>query len=254
MGKCRLCLKEKKLIKAHIIPEFMYNKIKDENNIFYAMSYNLDTDISRSKKIQTGEFDKNILCEDCDNRIIGANYEKYAQKSMYGRRDLDPEIAPICSNYQNPNDGAEYSICKNIDYGKMKLFLLSILWRASITDRKIFMDVDLGEKHEETLRKLIYENIIPKESEYPIMITSFLRTENSWKNLIGQPKRVRFQNGLNGYVFLLDSFQFMFYVNSSHHKLPEYLTRTMLKENGEMTVLHLPNGKELDFLKSILKK
>jgi len=231
----------------------MYSKMKDEKNIFYEMNYNLDTDKSHSRKIQTGEFDKDILCEDCDNRIIGANYEKYAQKSMYGK-NIDPKIAPICKNYQNPNDGAEYSICTNIDYRKMKLFLLSILWRASITDRKIFKDVDLGIKHEEKLRKLIYENIIPKETEYPIMITFFMRTKNDLKNLIGQPKRVRYKNGLNGYVFLMDSFQFMFYVNSTDHKLPEYLTRTMLKENGEMTILHLPNGKELEFLKAILNK
>ncbi len=255
MGKCRLCLREKKLIKAHIIPEFMYSGMKSEGdkNIFFEVTYDLDKDKSKPRKVQTGEFDKNILCEDCDNRIIGANYEKYAQKSMYGK-SIDPEIAPICKNHQNPNDGAEYSICKNIDYGKMKLFLLSILWRASITKRKIFKDVDLGNKHEEKLRKLIYENIIPNETEYPIMMTSFMRTDNSLKNLIGQPKRIRYKNGLNGYVFLIDSIQFMFYVNSTDHKLPEYVTRTMLKKSGEMTVLHLPNGKELEFLKAILNK
>lgn len=242
-------------MKAHIIPDFMYSgmKAEDDKNIFYEVTYDLDKDKSKPRKIQTGEFDKKILCEDCDNRIIGANYEKYAQKSMYGK-NIDPKIAPICENYQNPNDGAEYSICRNIDYGKMKLFLLSILWRASITDRKIFKDVNLGDKHEERLRKLIYENIIPSETEYPIMVTSFMRTDNSLKNLIGQPKRVKYNNGLNGYVFLIDSMQFMFYVNSVNHRLPEYLKRTMLKENGEMTILHLPNGKELEFLKAILNK
>lgn len=255
MKKCRLCLQEKKLIKAHIIPDFMYSgmKAEDDKNIFYKVTYNLDNKQSKSRKIQTGDFDKNILCEDCDNRIIGANYEKYAQLSMYGK-NIDPEIAPICKNYQNPNDGAEYSICTNIDYGKMKLFLLSILWRASITDRKAFKDVDLGEKHEERLRKLIYENIVPAESEYPIMMTSFMRTDHSLKNLIGQPKRVRFKDGLNGYVFLIDSIQFMFYVNSTNHKLPEYLEKSMLKKKGEMIILHLPNGEELEFLKAILNK
>ncbi|WP_452231662.1 hypothetical protein [Lacinutrix sp. MEBiC02595] len=253
MGKCRLCLKDKKLIKAHIIPDFLYSgmKAEDDKNIFYEVTYNFAKKESRSKKIQTGDFDKNILCEDCDNRIIGANYEKYAMKSMYGK-NIDPKIAPICKNYKIPNNDTEYSICKNIDYGKMKLFLLSILWRASITDRKSFKNVQLGDKHEERLRKIIYENIIPKESEYPIMMTSFMRTKNSFKNLIGQPKRVKYKNGLNGYIFLIDSIQFIFYVNSIDHKLPKYLTQTMLKENGEMTILHLPNGKELEFLKAMI--
>ena len=255
MKKCSLCLQEKKLIKAHIIPDFMYSGMKneDDKNIFYEVTYNLDNNQSKSIKIQTGDFDKNILCEDCDNRIIGANYEKYAQTSMYGK-NIDPEIKPDCKNYINPNDGAEYSICTNIDYSKMKLFLLSVLWRASITDRPAFRDVDLGKKHEERLRKLIYKNIVPAETEYPIMMTSFLRTDHSLENLIGQPQRVRFKDGLNGYVFLIDSFQFIFYVNSTDHKLPEYLERTMLRQKGEMTILHLPNGKELEFLKKILNK
>jgi len=228
-------------------------KAEDDKNVFFEVTYNLDNNESKPKKIQTGDFDKNILCEDCDNRIIGGIYEKYAQKAMYGK-DIDSKIAPICKNYQNPNDGAEYSICTNIDYTKMKLFLLSILWRASITDRKVFKDVNLGEKHEERLRKLIYENITPDENEYPIMMTSFMRTDNSLKNFIGQPQKVEYKDGLYGYIFLINSIQFMFHINSSNQKLPEYLKKTMLKKNGEMTILHFPNGKELEFIKAIFKK
>ncbi|WP_179377361.1 hypothetical protein [Winogradskyella wichelsiae] len=228
-------------------------KSEDDKNIFYEVTYDFVNNESKSKKIQTGDFDKNILCEDCDNKILGANYEKYAKQSMYGK-NIDPKIAPICKNYKTVNDDLEYTICKNINYGKMKLFLLSILWRASITDRKQFRNVQLGDKHEEKIRKLIYENITPKESEYPIMMTSFMRTKNSFKNLIGEPKRIKYKNGLNGYIFLIDSIQFIFFVNSTDHHLPKYITRTMIKENGEMTILHLPNGKELEFLKTMIKK
>lgn len=36
MGKCRLCLKDRKLIKAHIIPEFIYGGMKaaDDQNLY----------------------------------------------------------------------------------------------------------------------------------------------------------------------------------------------------------------------------
>jgi len=44
----------------------------------------------------------------------------------------------------------------------------------------------------------------------------------------------------------------MFFVNSLDHKLPEFVTRTIMKKSGEMTVLHLKNGKEMEFLKAIL--
>ena len=52
MKKCRLCLQEKKLIKAHIIPDFMYNgmKAEDDKNIFFEVTYNLDNNQSKPKK------------------------------------------------------------------------------------------------------------------------------------------------------------------------------------------------------------
>lgn len=253
MGKCQLCLEDKKLIKAHIIPDFMFNGMKDEKNIFYEVTYNLDTKNSKSRKIQTGDFDKKILCAECDNGILGSEYEKYAQKSFYGK-NLGKEIAPDCKNYKNPNDGSEYSICKNIDYGKMKLFLLSILWRASITDRPSFKSVRLGAKHEERIREILLNQIIPDELEYPILMTSFMRTNNDLKNLIGSPTRIRYKNGVNAYVFLIDSIQFIFFVNSVDHKMPEYISRTMINKKGEITILHLKKGKELDFLKALIKK
>lgn len=253
MGICKLCKKDKKLIEAHIIPKFMYKKMKDENHSFYDITYSLDTKETKSKKTQKEDYDKNILCGDCDNGIIGGIYEDYAKDTLYGE-NLNPEIAPKCENFINPDDGAEYSICNNIDYTKMKLFFLSLLWRASITDRPTFNEVSIGSKHEEIIRKMIYEKITPLEEEYPIVITSFMRTENKFENLIAQPKRIRTKGGLNGYIFLIDSLQFMFFVNSNEHKLPEYILKSTIKESGELTTLHLPNGSELEFFKQILGK
>jgi hypothetical protein len=253
MGFCKLCEKEKKLIEAHIIPKFMFKKMKDENNSFYEVKINVETKEQKSKKVQKEDYDKNILCGDCDNGILGGIYEDYAKDVLYGE-NLNSTIAPKCKNYMNPNDGTEYSVCKNIDYSKMKLFLLSLLWRASITDRPIFQDVNIGSKHEEIIRKMLFEKITPKETEYPIIVTSFMRTENKLENLISQPKRIKMQGGINGYLFTIDSLQFMFAVNSIQHKLPSYILKNTLKESGEMTTLHLPNGSEVDFLKNIMKK
>jgi hypothetical protein len=245
--------KKKKLIEAHIIPKFMFKKMKDENHSFYNITYNLDTKQTKSKKTQKEDYDKNILCGDCDNGIIGGIYEDYAKDALYGE-NLNPEIAPKCENFKNPVDGAEYSICNNIDYTKMKLFLLSLLWRASITDRPTFNEVNIGSKHKEILRKMIYENSAPSETEYPIIITSFMRTENKLDNMIFQPKRIRTKGGLNGYSFLIDSLEFIFFVNSVNHKLPEYVLKSTIKQSGELTTLHLPIGSEIEFLKQILEK
>lgn len=252
MGICKLCEKEGKLVKSHIIPKFMFKKMKDENNVFHEVTYDFKTNHSKSKKTQIEDFDKNILCESCDNKILGGIYESYAQKAIYGG-ELPAEVSPDCKNYKNPNDGAEYSICTNIDYKKIKNFYLSILWRASITDRPFFKEINLGAKHEERLRQILLNNELVSEDEYPILITSFMRTENSLENLIAQPRRIKTQSGLNGYVFLMDSLQFITYVNSAEHKLTETIKKFSLKKH-EMITFHLPNGMEIEFLKMILNK
>ncbi|KIA95618.1 hypothetical protein B8T70_04905 [Flavobacterium sp. AJR] len=252
MAICKLCKKDKKLIDAHIIPKFMFKGMKDENNSFYEVVYNLDENKTATKKTQKEDFDKNILCSDCDNGILGAFYESYAVKSLYGT-DLTEDISPKCENYINPDDGAEYSICKNIDYKKMKLFLLSILWRASITNRPLFKEISLGKKHEERIRKIIYEGIDIDELEYPINILSFMRTENDLRNLISQPKRIKTKSGLNGYLFLIDSLQFIFYVNSINHKINHSIEKLNLKKN-KMIIIHLPNGSEKEFIINMIKR
>ena len=149
---CKLCKQERKLIKAHIVPKFLYEKMKDEKNRFNSVSFNIgDFENHKVKITQMEDYDPNILCQDCDNRIFGIGYERYAKNMLYGTECLT-NIDLSCQNYVNPDDGAEYSICENFDYVKFKNFLLSILWRASVTERPSFSEVSLGEKHNERIR------------------------------------------------------------------------------------------------------
>lgn len=252
MSKCRLCKSEGKLVKSHIIPKFMFKKMKDEDKVFYHIVHNIDNNDQKIKKTQIEDYDKNILCENCDNKVLGGIYESYAQKALYGGQ-LPAEVSPKCINYKNPQDGLEFSICKNFDYKKIKNFYLSILWRASITDRPFFNEVNLGSKHEERIREILLNNEKVSKEEYPIIMTSFMRTDNTLENLIGQPKRIKTMSGLNGYIFLIDSLQFIIFVNSNEHKLPDTIKKISLSEE-EITTLHLPNGKEIEFLRMMINK
>lgn len=80
-----------------------------------------------------------------------------------------------------------------------------------------------------------------------------MRTENSLENLIAEPRRIRTKSGLNGYMFLMDSLQFIIYVNSPGHKITDTIKKLSMKED-EMITMHLPNGKEIEFLKMFFKK
>lgn len=135
----------------------------------------------------------------------------------------------------------------------MKNFYLSILWRASITDRPFFSQINLGNKHEDRIKEILLNNIKVSPYEYPILITSFMRTDNTLENLIAQPRRIKTKSGLNGYVFMMDSLQFIIYVNSPEHKLTDQIKQACMKED-ELITLHLPNGMEIDFLKMMINK
>ncbi|MFL1895911.1 hypothetical protein ACJRPK_09425 [Aquimarina sp. 2-A2] len=246
MGICRLCLEDKKLIKAHIIPDFMYNGMKDDNNIFHSMK-----DISdeiRLTKLQTGEFDKTILCEDCDNRILGGKYEKYAKSIIFSEK-LNLDSYPI---YKAEN-GKNFSILNDISYNKIKLFLLSILWRASITKRPFFKEVNLGQNHENRIKEILYKSIIPDELEYPILATSFSQTKHPLQQVIAQPKKIKFPYNIKGYIFSMRGLNFIFLVNSVNHNLPVSLKESIINKNNEITVFYDNNKQDFNILNSILK-
>src|SRR5690606_7650725 len=82
IGPCRLCLEEKELIKrSHIIPNFMYKELVDHKNRMILMSLEAGQ-IERSGFRQSGEFDSDILCADCDNTRLG-KLDRYASLVLY---------------------------------------------------------------------------------------------------------------------------------------------------------------------------
>ena len=122
MSKCRLCLKETTLLKkSHIIPDFMYQELYDEKHSFILTTNHEITKPDGKKSFRpTGEYEGNLLCQNCDNKIIG-DLETYASKTLYGK-GLPPEQAPVVINHKN-QQGIQFSFVKNIDYKKFKLFL-----------------------------------------------------------------------------------------------------------------------------------
>lgn len=247
--KCNFCTQEKELIKSHIIPEFMYQDLYNNEHRFYKTSAQ---DIKDGKELkpleQIGEFDKNLLCAECDNERIGC-LEKYGQKVLL-RKDLMKEEDPICENYEI--DSYEFSECENVNYNKFKLFLLSILWRSHLTERPSFSSVNLG-PHADKIKNMLWNNDAGEELVYPITITSFIRAEYHFNDLILEPRLLKSSCGVRFYVFSIGSFQFYFFVNSINHKLPDFVGEFTLKKNNTIRIIHLKNGKEKELIKSLVQ-
>lgn len=248
MAICKLCLKEKDLIKkSHIIPEFMYQRLFDSN---HKLRHFNPIEMSKGegfvKKPSSGEYEGGLLCQKCESEIIGS-YESYATKAMYGGQ-LPAEESPICENFFN-QDNVKYSVCKNISYKKYKLFLLSILWRASISKRQMFNEISLG-PHEEVIRKMVYEGNPGEVSDYPIAMYTFFRDNSITKDVIAHPQKRKVKSGHTTNVFIIAGTIYMFYVNSSQHTIPNLILNDTIKPNNQMTLYHIPDGNGMDLILS----
>lgn len=151
MTACKLCLKEKDLCKSHIYPEYMYKHCYDNGHTY--IEFDADKK-SYNRKRRKGIYEK-LLCRDCEDIIM--EYENYAKPILYD--EVKPHI-------YNKNKGF---ITKDYDYLVFKLFVLSLLWRASISTQKSYQLAKLG-PYEEKLRVMLLNKLNTEVSYFPSVI------------------------------------------------------------------------------------
>ena len=193
-----------------------------------------------------GEYEGGILCSECDNNLLGHYYEDYASRVMYGGQLLEHE----CPLFQNciSQHGIKFIKCQRVNYHKYKLFLLSILWRASISKRPFFSEVNLELEHEAEIRRMILTKDAGEVSKYPIFICTYLETQDLPKQLIAQPRLITHLTGSKFYSFMINGYFYDFYVNDSSVKLPNYVTAETIKPNNELNVNILPEDRAANFV------
>jgi hypothetical protein len=119
VGLCRLCLEQKKLIDAHIIPKGFFERIQsDEPTI-------LVNEFDYPRRSRQGNYDQGILCGPCDNFI--GRWDQYAQEVL--TMDMAGFITVV---ERGIGEGAELP---DYNYALLKLFFISLVWRASIYKR-----------------------------------------------------------------------------------------------------------------------
>ena len=148
-GVCKLCKKIRELKKSHIIPCLAFKLIRDENinNRFYEL-------VNKQNKIIQDGPKEYLLCNKCEQHI--GNYEKYFKEAIHLNRH----------GTKKTHDGKRCLI-ENLDYKKIKLFFLSLLWRASISSKPEFENVCIGD-NEEIIRKMILNESPGRNSKFPI--------------------------------------------------------------------------------------
>lgn len=232
-GTCKLCQEEKKLIKAsHIISDFLHSKIYDEKHrLIKFKPEELQKDNPKVTNPLSATYDGGILCNVCDNEIIG-QYETYVANVLKNNLKKNDKI--ICRETITDNHEKVTEI-SNLDYCKIKLFLLSLLWRAGISKNSDFQNVQLG-PYETKIRDLIFSGDAGKETDFPITIIQFEK-EAGFSTFIGTLRRHE-SGHTSFYSIIITGYLVLFHLKENKDSLHWY--KSNLKETGNLALYQLP--------------
>ena len=239
-GTCKLCGQHKNLLKkSHIYPSFICKGVFDRTNrtILASLKGNRGP-----KFYQTGFYDKNVLCEHCDNVIIG-RLERYAASVL-------PPPTP-CSlmnvRTQVENDQLTTLHFSSIDYKQLKLFVLSLLWRAHHSQNEFFQKVHIP-THEPILRQMILACEPGADTEYEMSIVRIDRPNGQIVDMIPAPEvGERWQ--LDVALFIISGLIFSvgLKVDSGFKLFPTF----SLKSSNQIIIPRLKGGAARNFLTAL---
>lgn len=228
---CRLCLREEKLVKSHIVSEFLYTPMYDEKTHRFLV---LSTNAAIPERTrQTGLYER-LLCANCDGNLLG-QYEDYAAKVLNGGPKI--EYAQV---------GNELRM-KGVDYTRLKMFYLSLLWRMSVARHEFFQQVDLG-PHEGVIRKMILSGDPGEPEDYGVFCVAPLFKAEFVGNWMLPPDWVR-DFGRRIYRCLIGGMLYNFFVGKG--TLPKPLIERLIQKSGTW-VIHREKIENIGFLKDLV--
>lgn len=243
---CRLCQLEKELRRSHILPEFMYQNLYDENpRRYHTLNVDLDNISNSSNKIEQRGIREFLLCDQCEGLI--SKYEKYAAETIYAKNNRNKTYIVNASK----TDDGQYTIYdyEGFSYKEFKLFLLSILWRMLVSEK--FTEIKGEEEILERLRIAILTEDPLQYDDFGCLVQVIRYNEEQLASkFILSPYLTRDADSL---VInqLVDSFMYSFYFNSKN--LPSTKKDYFLKEDGKMKIVGRIIFNDPYLLESVMK-
>jgi len=214
----------------------MYRELFDADHKFAYVSLKE----VRERDVQTGEFEADILCLDCEGKF--SKWESYAKTVLYGGQL--PRGNNIHMENQRNQHGVEFTYIKGIDYTKFKLFLLSVLWRSSISRRPLFKNIALG-PYEEKLRSVLLAEDPGPAHAYPCVMSTY-RNHKLPVEIVGEPRKIT--RGGAAYSFLINGVLYYFYI--THKSTKDWVLEAAINKAGELRVVHMPERESKKILNS----
>ncbi|MDI6034190.1 hypothetical protein QLS91_14000 [Flavobacterium sp. LB2P84] len=118
---------------------------------------------------------------------------------------------------------------KNLDYTKLKLFFLTILWKSHVSKNLFFKEIDLGEGYAERLRKMILDRDAGAEDEFEVILVKIENNGTKPTQSIVQPRRIK-DNGNTAYGYHIN--EIMYHFNVSKYNKMSMFDKGIIKQDG----------------------
>ncbi|EPF7979348.1 hypothetical protein [Vibrio harveyi] len=214
---CKGCGQSKKLVKAHIIPESFFKAMKSGSSPLKILS---NTKGVHSKKSHIGIYDKSILCRECEDKF--QTLDDYGYRALLG---AECQQTPLIDNEKIV--GYEFS---GVDGDKLKLFFISILWRASISTHSFYSKVKLG-KLEGLAKQHVWNFDAGDEDDFSFVLAKF-EGDLTAKTIMDPHPEV--WEGVDYQRFYLGSY--ILYIKVDEKKTPESW-RPFIANSGKLFVV-----------------
>jgi hypothetical protein len=247
-GICKLCNRVEILKESHVIPDFYIRGLEYKSPTGskrelqpFSIVLGADPEMEGGAK-QRGYWKKilgikeYLLCGACEQKF--QTNESYIRNLLYGNTPSPLKKLSIGTSLnlgiaQYDIDGLLDAKKLIVDYKKLKLFQLSLLWRAGIAKGSFFKNVDLGEFHSARLQKLLHTENPGLDTDYACVMIDLQHNGNGYADWIEAPKRSK--NGQVNYQFIVGGYMYLFTV--SKQKSRPSAQCCSVKSSGEMIIL-----------------
>ncbi len=219
---CKLCGQNKKLVAAHIIPRSFFHNAK---GVSKSWSEARRYDTKDVKIWQSGFCDNRILCNDCERGF--SNWDGYGYRVL--------GTPPGTQDFPRTQTQWEAFVIRDVDYTRFKLFVLSVLWRASTSSLPFFTRVQLG-PHEATIANLIRKRDPGSEDQFQVVLARLVGQR--YPNVIYPPCWQRTPEGVNFNLLFLPSIKIM--VKVDQRPIPTIFADGVLRNRRDNILLPMP--------------
>lgn len=185
VGRCKFCEETRHLVNAHIIPRAFYPITGNSEKPMMVLA----NDSQWAKRSHQGIYDKALVCQVCEDQFNP--WDTYAAEFLVQGR-----------HQRNIKFAANHYVVYGFDYSRLKLFFLSLLWRASATDHRMYHKISLGIE-EKKLKKLIQLKDPGTEEDFSAILIKYFNRPAA--KLIAAPYSVSWNN-VKAYEFTLGGY------------------------------------------------